>query len=87
MFCSSTRVTVAATQSGITRSRCGLPHGALVSVFPFGSTTRVIAIGFEYTPPAARVEYADASSSGVMTIAPSVIYTPMHRNAADQSAR
>src|SRR5665647_2191155 len=73
MFCSSTRVTVAATQSGMTRSRCGFPHGALVSAFPFGSTTRVIAIGFEYMPPAAIVAYADAISSGVTPIEPSVI--------------
>jgi len=47
MFCSSTFVTVEATQSGITRSRCGLPQPTPVSSFPFGSTTFVIAIGFE----------------------------------------
>ncbi len=47
MFCSSTCVTVDATQSGITRSRCGLPQPTSVSVLPFGSTTFVIAIGFE----------------------------------------
>ena len=47
MFSSSTRVTVAATQSGIARLRCGFPQPASVSTLPFGSTTLVIAIGFE----------------------------------------
>src|SRR6266851_4783864 len=73
MFSSSTFVTVAATQSSITRSRCGLPHDALVSVLPFGRTTLVMAIGFEYTPPAASVAYAEASSIGVTAIEPSAI--------------
>jgi hypothetical protein len=47
MFCSRTSVTVDATQSAMTRSWWGLPHPASVSTFPFGSTTFVIAIGFE----------------------------------------
>ena len=47
MFCSSTCVTVDATQSGMTRSRCGFPQPAAVSGFPSASTTFVIAIGFE----------------------------------------
>ena len=45
MFCSSTRVTVAATQSGITRSRCGLPHDALVSAYHHGLSYVVISAG------------------------------------------
>jgi hypothetical protein len=73
MFCSSTCVTVEATQSGITRSRFDCPQPASVSTLPFGRTTFVIAIGFEYTPPAASVAYADASSSGVTPIVPSVM--------------
>src|SRR5712691_10109699 len=73
MFCSSTFVTVEATQSGIARSRCGLPQPTSVSALPFGRTTFVIAIGFEYTPPAASVAYADASSSGVIATEPSAI--------------
>ena len=40
-------VTVEATQSGITRLRCGLPQPACVSTLPFASTTFVIGIGFE----------------------------------------
>ena len=70
MFCSSTSVTVCATPSEITRVRCGLPQPASVSTFPLASTTLRIAIGFEYTPPAASVAYADAMSSGETAIAP-----------------
>src|SRR5262245_30653706 len=73
MFASSTFVTVAATQSGITRSRFGFPQRTSLSSLPFGSTTLVIAIGFEYTPRPASVAYADASSSGVTETDPSAI--------------
>src|SRR3954452_24811667 len=57
----------------MTRSRFDSPQPASVSTLPFGSTTFVIAIGFQYTPPAAMVAYADASSSGVTSSEPSVM--------------
>jgi hypothetical protein len=50
-----------------------LPQPALSSSFPFGSTTLRIVIGWHATPPAARVAYADAMSSGETAIAPSPI--------------
>ena len=44
-----------ATPSEITRLRCGLPQPAPVSSLPFARITLRIAIGREYTPPAASV--------------------------------
>jgi hypothetical protein len=69
-FCSSTRVTIAATPSEIARLRLGLPQPASVSTLPLGSTTRRIAIGSAYTPSAASVAYDEAMSSGETAIEP-----------------
>ena len=46
-FSSRILVTSAATQSAITRRRCGLPQPASVSTLPFASLTSLIAVGLE----------------------------------------
>src|SRR6476659_2839306 len=70
MFFSRMPTTSAATQSGTARLRCGTPQPASLSTLPPGRITLRIAIGFESTPPAARVEYTDAMSIGVTTREP-----------------
>jgi hypothetical protein len=50
-----------------------LPHPASSSTSPFARTTRRIAIGSEYTPPAASVAYAEAISSTETEFDPSPI--------------
>jgi hypothetical protein len=62
-------VTTEATPSGITRVR-RRSLAQRVSSFPLGSTTFRIAVGSEYTPPAASVAYAEAMSSGETAIEP-----------------
>jgi hypothetical protein len=49
------------------------PQPAPASTFPSGRTTFRIAIGFEYTPPAASVAYAEAISSTETEFDPSPI--------------
>jgi hypothetical protein len=47
MFSPRIRVTSEATQSGMTRFRCGTPQPDSLSTLPPASTTLRIAIGFE----------------------------------------